>query len=169
MSRCDLELPRMLLYHHVLVIYCEVLFHFSKTPLEKTNILFTSTYFMKITSQLRRGACVHLSFQLHFPKWFRPMLAYACCFSLCEFICPLFLLDVDSLGFLVYSILSGSDTLSAPSPSLDFPELQGEGFEGDIPLLQLSVQRSLTLSIGFGCGFYYLFPSPAGGIFSNDG
>ena len=57
------------------------------------------------------------------------------------------------------------------SSSVEFSELIGEEFDGDIPfrVMHVCVPRSLTLCVMSGCGSKYLFPSAAGRTFSDTG
>lgn len=74
--------------------------------------------------------------------------------------------DLEGLGSLLPSIHPGSHNLSASS-SADFPEPQGERFDGDIPFR--AECSMISLCIMSGCGCLYLFPSAAEGTFSDDG
>jgi hypothetical protein len=74
---------------------------------------------------------------------------------------------LQALVLPVSSIPSGSYTLSTSS-SVGTLSSEGDGLDGDIPSRR-SVLRSPTLCVMSGCGSLCLFPSAAGGSFSDDG
>ena len=71
---------------------------------------------------------------------------------------------VEGLDFLVFLIPSGSYNLSAPLLQKSLSTEERDLTE--IPSLELSVPESLT-PYNIWLGFLYLFPSSAGGSFSN--
>ena len=88
------------------------------------------------------------------------------CFRIYEFM-SVSLINLDGFIFNVSSISSGLYTLSTSS-SAGILCSWGEGFDANI-LFRTGLQRFLTFYMLSGCGSLYLFPSPVGGSFSDDG
>ena len=91
---------------------------------------------------------------------------YSRCLGLHECICPLIILILESLFFLIPSNPSGSCALSA-SYSTVYSEHWGEESDGDIPF-RISILRSFTLCIMPGWGSLNLLLSAERWIFSKD-
>ena len=77
--------------------------------------------------------------------------------------------DLEGRVSLLSSVSPGTYTLLASS-SAGFLGLRGKGFDEDILLrTECSTQRSCIFGIMSDCESLYLFPSAAGGSFSDDG
>lgn len=87
-------------------------------PLEKTKTLFVSCYQLEIASGLRMRHASTSPLNSRTSSGAVLCRPCACCLSLCEFICVLALLFLEGFGSLVFSIPSGSYSLSTSSSSL---------------------------------------------------
>lgn len=120
---------------------------------------------VEIASELEMEVCVHFLSQ----HWLDPGKLCACFHSLSEFACVSIGMVISRrpcfLGVFHHHWLLKSPLLQ------NFQRPEGEEFDGDIHLrLNVSLTAgSFTPCTPFSSGSLYLFPSAAGGRFSDDG